>query len=348
MDGSTPRAKIDDVARLAGVSTKTVSRVLNNEPNVREATRLRVKEAAASLNYTPDFSARSLAGQKSYLIAMFYDTASQGYLSQFQAGALVQCGEYGYHLLVERCDVSSPGAGRRVADIASRLRVDGVILLPPLSNHTDVTEHMARSSVPFVQIVPADLSAASCYLNMDDAGAAYELTTYLIGLGHRRIGHIKGHPAHGASVQRYEGYCKALEEAGLTPEPSLVSQGLFNIGSGETAAAELLGQSHPPTAIFAANDDMAAGAINAARARGLVVPDDLSIVGFDDSEIASVTYPPLTTVRQPIEDMARGSVDLLIETIKANGETEAGSADRFRHFSFDLVERGSATPPRKS
>ena len=163
-----------------------------------------------------------------------------------------------------------------------------------------------------------------------------------------RIGHIKGHPAHGASVQRYEGYCKALEEAGLTPAPSLVSQGLFNIGSGETAAAELLGQSHPPTAIFAANDDMAAGAINAARARGLVVPDDLSIVGFDDSEIASVTYPPLTTVRQPIEDMARGSVDLLIETIKANGETEAGSADRFRHFSFDLVERGSATPPRKS
>ncbi len=346
MDGSTRRAKIDDVARLAGVSTKTVSRVLNNEPNVREATRARVRAAAKALNYMPDFSARSLAGQKSYLIAMFYDTASQAYLSQFQAGALVQCGEYGYHLIVERCDVSSPGAGQRVAGIAARLRVDGVILLPPLSNHSEVVQKVAASDVPFVQIVPADVSVAACYLNMDDARAADELTTYLIGLGHRRIGHIKGHPAHGASVQRYQGYCAALARAGIALDALLVNEGLFDIRSGEKAGRELLEGAHPPTAIFAANDDMAAGAINAARGLGLDVPTDLSIVGFDDSQIASVTYPPLTTVRQPIEDMARGSVDLLIEAIKENGGTRAGKP-RFRHFGFDLVERGSAAPLRK-
>ena len=348
MDGSNARAKIDDVARLAGVSTKTVSRVLNNEPNVREATRVRVKEAVVSLNYMPDFSARSLAGQKSYLIAMFYDTASQGYLSQFQAGALVQCGEYGYHLIVERCDISAPDAGRRVADIAGRLRVDGIILLPPLSNHDELVRQVSISSVPFVQIVPADLTTANCYLNMDDARAAYELTDYLISLGHKRIAHIKGHPAHGASIQRYEGYCAALREAGLEPDRALVSEGLFNIGSGEQAAQELLHVANRPTAIFAANDDMAAGAINAARTLGLEVPGDLSIVGFDDSEIASVTCPPLTTVRQPIENMAKGAVDLLIETIKDNGGAGADKVARFRHFGFELVERGSATRPIKA
>jgi len=346
MDGSAPRAKIDDVARLAGVSTKTVSRVLNNEPNVREATRLRVKEAAETLNYTPDFSARSLAGQKSYLIAMFYDTASQGYLSQFQAGALSQCGEYGYHLIVERCDLTSPQAGPRLANTAGRLRVDGVLLVPPLSSHSKVLEHLGQTNIPFVQVVPADKTSARHYVDMDDTRAAFQLTDYLINLGHRRIGHITGHPTHGASIQRYEGYKAALRAAGIEPDPALVTEGLFSIGSGEVGAKILLDSKNPPTAIFAANDDMAAGAIKYAREKGLDLPTDLSIVGFDDSEIASVIFPPLTTVRQPIDEMACGAVDLLIEAMKSG--SEEGGQPQSRNFGFELIARGStSSPPKK-
>lgn len=347
MDEQLPRAKIDDVARLAGVSTKTVSRVLNNEPNVRDATRARVKDAAETLNYTPDFSARSLAGQKSYLIAMFYDTASQGYLAGFQAGALAQCGEYGYHLIVERCQVNAPKAGKRVADVAARLRVDGVLLLPPLSNQIDVLSQLDLSGIPFVQIVPADASKAKHYVDMDDASAAFELTTYLLKQGHRRIAHIKGHPSHGASVQRFQGFCAALRAAGRKPDTALIVEGTFSIESGEAAAQQLLDNPDPPTAIFAANDDMAAGALKYARERGLGVPEDLSIVGFDDSEIASVVFPSLTTVRQPIDDMARGAVDLLIDAIKADSKAEdSDEASQSRHFSSELIERGSAIAPK--
>lgn len=348
MDELSPRAKIDDVARLAGVSTKTVSRVLNNEPNVRDATRTKVKEAAEELDYAPDFSARSLAGQKSYLIAMFYDTGSQGYLSQFQAGALSQCSEYGYHLIVERCDITSAKSAEQLANTAGRLRVDGVVLLPPLSNQPNVREHLERTRIPFVQVVPADTSKASHYLDMDDARAAHELTTYLIRLGHRRIGHIKGHPAHGASVQRYEGYCAALTDAGITLDESLVTEGLFTIESGRSGAEALLETNDRPTAIFAANDDMAAGAIMSARVRGLALPEDLSIVGFDDSEIANVTFPELTTVRQPVEDMASGAIDLLIEAIKSPNGPDGSVEIRSRQFGYELIERGSATNPKST
>lgn len=346
MEKSGSRAKIDDVAHLAGVSTKTVSRVLNNEPNVRDATRVKVKEAAEELNYTPDFSARSLAGQKSYLIAMFYDTAAQGYLSQFQASALVQCREYGYHLIVERCDITAPNGGQELANTAARLRVDGVVLLPPLSNQTDVLDHLGQTQIPFVQVAPSETSKASHFLDMDDARAAYELTGYLIALGHRRIGHIMGHPAHGATVQRYEGYCQALKDAGLAYEPELVTEGLFTISSGETGAEALLSASNPPSAIFAANDDMAAGAIMRARERGLQIPRDVSVVGFDDSEIAIVTYPQLTTVRQPIEGMAGSAIDLLIDAIKTSKSAEVSNATQSRQFGFELIERGSAGRPK--
>lgn len=337
------RAKINDVAELAGVSIKTVSRVLNNEPNVRPATREKVKAAVKELAYVPDFSARSLAGQRSYMIALFYDTVSAAYLGAFQAGALEACRAFNYHLMVERSENDSDQAGQSIANIAAQIRLDGVILLPPLSDNSSIIRTLTDAGVPHLLIAPADVSSKALSVGVDDAQAAFEATRHLIELGHRRIGHIRGHPAHGKSRVRYRGFCRAMDMAGLEVDPALVADGLFTIASGIAAAKQILRQVPRPTAIFAGNDDMAAGAAMEAAEMKLKVPDDLSIFGFDDSQIAEVASPPLTTVRQPIFEMAKGAVEMLIAATRKQpeGHDLKGGAETYREYPFELVMRQS-------
>lgn len=336
------RAKINDVAELAGVSIKTVSRVLNNEPNVRPATREKVISAVKELSYVPDFSARSLAGQRSYMIALFYDTISAAYLGAFQAGALDACRAFNYHLMVERGENDSEQAGQGIAGIAMQTRLDGVILLPPLSDNASVISALANAGVAHVLIAPETVSLHGLSVGMDDAQAAYEATSHLIGLGHRRIGHIKGHPAHGKSHVRYDGYCRAMEDAGLSVDKAWVADGFFTVASGSAAARAILAQTPRPTAIFSANDDMAAGVAIAATEMNLKVPGDLSIFGFDDSQIAEVASPPLTTIRQPIYEMARGAVDMLISASRKQPEGhEPSLSETYRQYPFEIVMRQS-------
>ncbi len=334
------RAKINDVAALAGVSMKTVSRVLNNEPNVRTETRDKVKAAVKSLNYMPDFSARSLAGQKSYLLGMFYDTASEGYLNKFQAGALAQCREYGYHLLVERCANKAEDASTIIVGAATQTRTDGVILVPPLSDNISIRNALFNASIPYVLITPRQVDTGVPSVDMDDKRAAFDLVSHLIQFGHVRIAHIMGHPDHGVSELRYKGYISALEHANLSVQREYVLQGEFSAASGRAAARQLLRLPVLPTAIFAANDEMAAGAIMVAGELGIRVPEDISIVGFDDSLIAENMSPPLTTVRQPIEAMAAGAVDLLIEV--ARNRSARAEQDLKRQYPFNIVYRKSA------
>lgn len=333
-----PRPKIHDVAELAGVSTKTVSRVLNNEKYVRPETREKVVKAVAELDYTPDFSARSLAGQRSFMLALFYGSVSEAYLAKFQAGVIAQCAVHRHHLLVERVEDDAENIGHIVAETAAQTRVDGVILIPPLSDNEEIISALKERQTPFVLVAPSERVEESPSVDTDNFAAAKQLVKHLIKLGHKRIGIIKGHPSHSASPLRLAGYRQALDEAGIRSQSDLETQGYFSTTSGRECARTLLNLPEPPTAIFASNDDMAAGAARAVADLGLNVPEDVSIVGFDDSLIASIAAPPLTTVRQPIEEMARGAVDLLIEQRQADGE----DAPMQKSYDFELVFRESA------
>lgn len=341
------RAKINDVAERAGVSIKTVSRVLNNEPNVRSQTRKKVKTAMAALNYVPDFSARSLAGQRSYMLALFYDSASPSYLSKFQTAVLGACRSQHYHLIVDRCENDNPAAGDLIAGIAAKTRLDGVILIPPLSDNLQIRVALEAARIGYVLVAPIDADCASLQVRMDDEQAAYEATQRLIEAGHKRIGHILGHPAHGASVARRSGFQRAMADARLDVRPDWLVQGDFTIASGKSAGRALLDCKPRPTAVFAANDDMAAGLASLAAAYSLNLPDDLSIIGFDNSEIAEIVSPPLSTVRQPITQMAEGAVEMLVKSAgsgKASKSSENETMPTIMSFDFEFISRASVAP----
>lgn len=332
---------IHDVARFAGVSPMTVSRVINGEKNVRDSTREAVNAAIRELNYAPNPAARSLAGADLVRIGLLYSNPSAAYLSEFLVGSLDQCSRGNIQLIVEKCD------DERAELAATRLvasGVDGIILPPPLCDNAAVTRALAEANVPAVAVAtgqpPADVSA----VRIDDFAAAQAMTRHLIALGHRRIGFIKGHPNQTASRQRLEGHLAALAEAGLPAPDELLAQGYFTYRSGFEAAETLMALAPAVSAIFASNDDMAAAAIAVAHRRGLDVPRDLTVVGFDDSALATTVWPELTTIRQPIADMSRQAVILLADEIRSR---RAGEKAQHPHAlqDFTLIRRQSDGPP---
>jgi LacI family transcriptional regulator len=339
------RVTILDVAKRADVAIKTVSRVLNNEANVKENTRARVLRAIKELNYAPSLAARGLAGTKSFLVGLLYDNPSPYYMNSVQVGALQRCRDAGFHLLVEFCDADTKGSAQRVHSLITQTRLDGVLLTPPVSDNTTVRNVLNRDGIAHVVISPPTLEHGVSSVHMDDRRAAFDMVEHLISLGHSKIGFIKGHPQHGAAKVRLNGYTDALRAHGIEYNPALVVQGLFSFESGYQSAQQLLTGSSRPTAIFAANDDMAAGAIAAAHELGISVPDKLSVCGFDDTPVATITWPALTTIRQPIVEMAAGAADLLLAQIRAGSkEPKTISSHSFRH---DLIVRGSTAQPAR-
>ncbi|RZL39713.1 MAG: LacI family DNA-binding transcriptional regulator [Rubrivivax sp.] len=331
------RSRIEDVAADAGVSMKTVSRVLNNEPNVRDATRERVMQSVDRLQYKPNLSARSLAGQRSCVIALVYNNPSRNYLMEVQSGMLEACRANHYNLVLG--PVGS--GGQRAKDIQGLFEYfgpDGVVLIPPLTDDAIVLSYLEQNEIPFACIAPRE-PLGRIGVMMEETVAVTELMSGLIALGHRRIGHIKGPRAHGACQWRHAGYRAALRAAGLGYEPGLVVQGEFSFESGMRCANQLLDLPMPPSAIFAANDDMAAGVIRAAGERGIAVPGGLSVCGFDDTPIASHIYPALTTVRQPTAEMGRLATLELLQRIRAPG------TGRMVHVEHTLLFRESTRPP---
>jgi LacI family transcriptional regulator len=335
---ATKPASIYDVAKRAGVSIKTVSRVVNHQTNVSEATRVRVMEAVDALSYRPNIFARGLASERSFLIGLLYDNPSAGYIAALQLGVLSRCRDEGYHLIVESLDAQSPNIGRQVHSLVTESSLHGVILTPPLCDMPSVIEALNRANVPFVRIAPEKHIAGASDVRIDDYKAAYDMTAYLIGLGHKRIAFIKGHPDHGAALARFEGYRAALAKAGLPLDEELCVQGYFSYQSGMEAGERLLSLKNRPTAIFAANDDMAAAVLAASQRFSLKIPQQLSVAGFDDSLVAQVVWPRLTTCRQPIREMAEAAVVMLIQS--ANNENPAE-----RHLDHELVVRESTVPP---
>lgn len=326
------RNTISDVARAAGVSIKTVSRVLNRERYVRAETRERVEAAMAALAFAPSLAARTLAGGRSFQIALLYDNHSPFYIHQIQDGVWARCREEGVRMLAQPVDVGAETLAAEVGGLIDQTHVDGIILSSPVTDSPAVLAELERRGIPFVRISPGTNHAITSSVFMDDAQAADDMTTHLINGGHRRIGFIIGHPNHMASDQRHFGYRRALDRAGIAYEPGLVRPGEFDFASGAAAAEILLSLPQPPTAIFASNDDMAAGVLSVAHHRSIAVPEQLSVAGFDDTELASAVWPPLTTIRQPMRDLAYTAAGLLFD------EAEGVIHQRLQH---ELMVRGS-------
>jgi len=333
---------IIDVAKRAGVSPMTVSRVINGENNVRPATRDLVNSAISALNYAPNPAARSLAGAGQSRIGLLYSNPSAGYLSEFLVGSLDQASRRDVQLIVERCE---PGDNEiEVARHLIESGVDGILLPPPLCDSPALIRLLAEEQVRAVLVGSAVPPAGQLAVSIDDCRAAYAMTRHLLGLGHRRIGFIQGNPTLKASAHRYAGYCSALEDAEVALDLDLVAPGLFTYRSGLDAAEELLDLADPPTAIFAANDDMAAASVAVAHRRGLDVPGDLTVCGFDDTTLATTIWPELTTIHQPIADMSRAAVDMLASSIRQQSQSVQ---QPHCVLDYTLIRRHSDAPPRR-
>ena len=332
---------INDVARLANCSPMTVSRVINNEASVREQTRAAVLAAIEKLNYKPNRAARSLAGAAQMRIALLYSNPSASYLSELLMGSLEQASRSDVHLVVERCEFDRDE--ERVVRRLVESGIDGFLLPSPLCDEATLLDMLSEQGSRAVLIGTGRAHPDHSAVMIDEYQAAYDMTQHIIGLGHQRIGFIVGNPHQTASGQRLSGYLDAMKEAGLEVTDGMVMQGLFTYRSGYDAAVRLLEQANPPTAIFASNDDMAAAVVAVAHRRHLDVPVDLSVCGFDDTAIASTIWPELTTIRQPITEMARRAVDLLANELRGGRSGKA----RPSHVTlgYKLVRRQSDAAP---
>jgi LacI family transcriptional regulator len=334
-------ATIEDVARAAGVSAMTVSRVINGKRNVREGTRNTVQEAIEKLNYSPNAAARTLAAGEATHIGLLYANPSAAYLSAFLVGALEGARKTGAHLVLEACESESASEQAETARQFLKSGLEGVILPPPLSESMAVHAEVAAAAMPTVTVAMGLPQGKSLNVRIDDFAAAKEITEHLLKLGHRRIGFIRGHPNMTASSERYRGFAAALEEHGLGADEVVVEQGYFTYRSGLVAAERMLARDVRPTAIFASNDDMAAATVNVAHRAGLDVPRDLSVVGFDDTAPATTVWPELTTIRQPIAEMAEAAIELLIADLRS----ETGLEQTERVLEHQLVIRDSTAVP---
>ncbi|WP_440874157.1 LacI family DNA-binding transcriptional regulator [Thalassotalea sp. PLHSN55] len=337
---SPKRARIQDVAEKAGVSNMTVSRVLNNDVKVSDEKRSLVMDAVKALNYRPNVSARRLASNKSFFIGLLYVDLDTSYVSKFLLRGLKSCRLTGHHLVVDEIDDDIDKSIASVKELIDVTQVDGLILLPPICNDEKLLNMLQQANVTFVRIAPDTQLNLSPYICMDDYQASFEMTELLIKKGHTKIGHIIGNPNQGVSRLRYQGYLDALRSNQINVPPEYIEQGYFTYDTGLAAAKKILSLEDRPTAIFAANDEMAAAVISAANLNRISVPDNLAVVGFDDGHLAVTVSPSLTTVKQPIQAMA----DLAIEIIasgKFNDLAKANSREFRNVLDFEIVERDS-------
>lgn len=323
---------IYDIARSANVSPKTVSRVINRNPQVGAELRERVNKAIAELGYEPNHAARTLKGPRGYTLAMLVSPELVAlplddewflvpYIGTLEAVAMRTAQHYGYRFLAEGIHSDAAAIADDVAR-CQRRQIDGVLVLPPHCDNPRVLEALAAARMPTVRLAPGTLTKHGTTLSIDERGAAREATEHLIGLGHRRIAMIAGPAEHSAAAQRIDGFRDAMAAVPDAWTPP-IAFGDFMPDSGYRLTTQWLSGPERPTAIFAANDAMAAGAIAAAIDLGLRLPRDLSVVGFDDVDGAKFTWPPLTTVRQPFGLMARHAIELLTALVDGSAEGDA-------------------------
>ena len=340
---------IKHVAADVGVSLQTVSRVINNGPNVRPELKRRVQDAIDRLGYVPSIAAQRMGGSRSYLILAINDRertiadwrARQGtdWVDQMLLGGMLMCSEHGYRMIFELVDTHNDHVERELLGAIAALQPDGIILTPPHSDNPQIVAFLDSQNIPFARIGSKE-NGAGIPVSMDDEGSARTATRYLVEHGHRRIGFIAGSAQYNLSGWRVDGWKAAMAEAGI-PTDGCLETGDFSYLSGEKAARQLLETTPRPTAIIASNDQMALATLEVARSLGLSVPEDLSIISFDNTPLVHFTQPPLTAIDQPISATASKAVELIIAAQK--GEERP---TKLTIISAEIIERGSVAPPQ--
>lgn len=329
------------------MSLQTVSRVVNDGPNVRPAIQERVRTAIEKLGYVPNLAARRMGGTRSYLLLALNDRDrtidgwqsgdGTGWVDQMLFGGMLECAEHGYRMIFELVDTHSANVEREINSVLAALHPDGVILTPPHGDNPIITELLSSRRIPFARI--GSTSAGPGFpIAMDDASAAETATRHLLGLGHRRVGFITGSDEYALSADRLDGYRRAMRSGGVD-DSTLIARGDFTFRSGIPATQALLALADPVTAILASSDQMSLAALQVAKEQGLEVPRDLSVVSFDDTPIVKFSTPPLTAIRQPIAPMTARAASLLIQS--NDGDAAPDGTDL---LPFELIVRGSTAP----
>ena len=332
------KATINDVAAHAKVSIKTVSRVINNEYGVSRATKDKVLNTIKKLQYVPNKAAQGLRSKKSFLIGLIYDNPDKFYLSDIQSGILETCAINGFSVVLFPCDYQDQKLLNKVREFILRTNLDGLILTPPISDMKDLVQKL-QEDIPISIISPGLLTENKLCVSSDDLKASYDMTSHLIGLGHKNIGFIKGHIDHGATQYRYDGYLKALADNNIDFNKENIAQGDFSFDSGIKAAKKIFNKKDrlKITSIFASNDAMAAGVLKVANEENILIPEEISLVGFDNSPTASQAWPSITTIEQPVKEMAAFAAQILIDNIQNKVNKKPVS----KIFDYELVFRES-------
>ena len=311
-------ATINDVARLAGVSKRTVSRVLNNSLKVNPATREKIEKIIQELNYAPSKQARGLASSRSYLLGLVYDDPNAVVIHSVQKGILSVCAKHGYEMVVHPIDYQSENLVSDLLNFVSRSKLDGLIIMPPISSNQVLADKLIELGIPYVRIAGKGLDKSERVVVSDDRFAMQQVANLLIRSQRKVVGVVLG-PSHRlASIERYEGLREALKSSGLRILKKHVAEGDFTYYSGLQGGRKLLSEDPRPDAIFASNDQMAVGVIHAAQDLGLRVPEDLIVIGYDDEPMSARLRPSLSTLQRPNYEMARTAALKLIAAITDN------------------------------
>lgn len=306
------RLTIIDIARLAGVSKKTVSRVINHSGLVKQDTRDRILKIVAEHGFRPDPQARALALRRSHLIAFISNQPNPQYIVSMQSGILEAVSGTNYEIVIRPCDRSSPTLYDEIEDLVTHQKLFGVILTPSISEDDELIGRLRQIKCPYVRIAAVSLDSPENMIETHDYVGAAEAARHIAKLGHTRIAHVKGPETFLSAKERLRGFQVGLAEFGLGVADDFLLTGGYTFESGVECGKQLIELEQPPTAVFCGNDEMAVGVYKAARDGGVRIPEDLSIVGFDDSPIAERIWPALTSVRLPIEHMGRIAAQLLV------------------------------------
>lgn len=338
-DGRKPT--IQDVAELAGVSKKTVSRIINNSPSVNAATRDAIQSLIREIGYRPDPQARGLASKRSYLVGLITDNPTPQYVVNIQQGILDVIRQTGYELVVHPCDRKSETFLEDALRFIEVQKLYGVILTPSVSEDENLAEALRSLGCAYIRIASIALEMESRMIVTNDRVGGGYLADHLVSLGHRRIACVEGRRSFRSSTERIAGFIDALAGHGISVPEHYQLRGDYTFESGIAIGADLLDLNPPPTAVFAANDEMAAGILQALHVAGHTPPEALSVVGYDDFETATRVWPRLTTARTPARKIGRLAAERLFEF------HEEGQGVRGENETWPmLIERDSTRRPK--
>ena len=335
---------ISDIADMAGVSKKTVSRVINNSPSVNEKTRTNIKKIIKDIGFVPNPQAQALAFRRSFLIALIFDNPSPQYIANIQRGILDALKDTRYQLVLHPCDRSEPYYHDKILSFVQQHNPFGLIFVPSVSEDLELSGKLKEKNCHFVRVASVDLKDPAVQIKTADAEGGKLAARHLAQLGHTRIAHIHGPELFMSTHERRAGFKTGLAEFGLKLDPSLTLEGAYTFDSGVECAIRILRDKNRPTAIFAGNDEMAVGIYFAARKAGLRIPEQLSVIGFDDTPMVARIWPAMTSVRSPIRDVGFDAANLLIESDKRDRTKDPKHP---KTVELNLIIRESTSPPKE-